>query len=209
MNEEHERIWEEMYRSAERRFSGNPNHDLVAEVSALTPGTALDLGCGEGGDALWLAGQGWRVTAVDISATALARGAEDARRAGLDDRIDWQHRDLAASLPDGPFDLVSAHYLYLPDQMPISQVLRPAAEKVAPGGVLLIGWHGAPPSWAPEHHHEIGYLTPEEVLDRLDLPAKEWRLLLADSRRHGMASPEGRLAMRTDYVLKLARLAAS
>ncbi|TDC10391.1 class I SAM-dependent methyltransferase [Streptomyces sp. 8K308] len=198
-----------MYRSAERRFSGNPNADLVAEVSALTPGRVLDLGCGEGGDALWLAARGWRVTAVDISRTALARGAEDARRSDLDDRIDWQHRDLTASLPDGPFDLVSAHYLYLPDEMPIRQVLRPAAEKVAPGGVLLIGWHGAPPSWAPDHHHEIGNPTPEEVLDRLDLPAKEWRLLLADTRRHGLASPEGRLAMRTDHVIKLGRATAA
>ncbi|TDC61912.1 class I SAM-dependent methyltransferase [Streptomyces hainanensis] len=196
-----------MYRSAERKFSGRPNPDLVAEAAELPPGRVLDLGCGEGGDALWLAGRGWRVTAVDISGTALARGAEDARRAGLDDRIDWLHRDLTSALPDGPFDLVSSHYLYLPDRMPVREVLRPAAGLVAPGGVFLVGWHGAPPAWAPEHHHEMGSLTPDEVLAQLDLPAGEWRLLLADTRLHGMPHPEGRLALRADQVLKLRRAA--
>src|SRR5215208_437768 len=72
---EAERFWEDHYRRRERVWSGRPNPVLVDVVGSLRPGTALDLGCGEGGDAIWLARQGWRVTAVDVSATALDRAA--------------------------------------------------------------------------------------------------------------------------------------
>src|SRR5882724_9759517 len=78
---EHE-YWEGRYQEHDHIWSGKPNALLVREVAALPPGAALDLGCGEGGDAIWLAQQGWRVTAVDISATALRRGADHA--VGLD-----------------------------------------------------------------------------------------------------------------------------
>lgn len=74
--------WEEMYSGEETLWSGNPNPQLVAEVSALTPGTALDVGCGEGGDVIWLAQQGWRVTGADFSANGLARAAGHAETAG-------------------------------------------------------------------------------------------------------------------------------
>jgi SAM-dependent methyltransferase len=67
--------WDEMYRTRDRVFSGNPNGVLVAEAAGLPPGQALDVGCGEGADALWLAGRGWHVTAVDVSETALRRAA--------------------------------------------------------------------------------------------------------------------------------------
>jgi ubiquinone/menaquinone biosynthesis C-methylase UbiE len=69
-----EAYWEERYRSATTVWSGEPNRQLVAEAADLPPGTALDAASGEGGDAVWLARRGWRVTAVDFAATALARG---------------------------------------------------------------------------------------------------------------------------------------
>ncbi|WP_338037967.1 class I SAM-dependent methyltransferase [Nocardiopsis halophila] len=65
--------WDDRYSSEERLFSGNPNGVLVAEVEGLAPGRALDLGCGEGADAVWLAERGWHVAAVDISQVALDR----------------------------------------------------------------------------------------------------------------------------------------
>ena len=87
---------------------------LVDVVGSLRPGKALDLGCGEGGNAIWLARQGWRATAVDVSATALDRASSDAATAGVADRIDFQRHDLALTFPSGAFDLVSAQYLHSP-----------------------------------------------------------------------------------------------
>ena len=74
-----EQWWEDRYASGEAHWSGRPNDVLVAETADLTPGTALDVGCGTGGDAIWLAEQGWQVTAVDLSRTALDRAAAAAR----------------------------------------------------------------------------------------------------------------------------------
>ncbi|WP_229796335.1 class I SAM-dependent methyltransferase, partial [Saccharothrix coeruleofusca] len=105
-------FWEQMYRSRERLFSGAPNGVLVTEVADLPPGQALDVGCGEGGDALWLARRGWRVTAVDISHTALSRAA--AAGADVAGRVAWKHGDLTATPPPaGAFDLVSIQYFPL------------------------------------------------------------------------------------------------
>ena len=85
--------WEERYSSEERVWSGSPNAQLVAEVTDLTPGTALDLGCGEGGDVVWLAQNGWQVTGADFSANGLARAARHAEEAGVADRTDWWQVD--------------------------------------------------------------------------------------------------------------------
>ena len=85
--------WEERYSSEEKVWSGRPNPQLVTEVSGLTPGTALDVGCGEGGDVIWLAQQGWQVTGADFSANGLARAARHAEEAGVADRTDWWQVD--------------------------------------------------------------------------------------------------------------------
>ena len=90
-------FWDARYRSADRIWSGNPNPHLVAHVAELFPRTALDVGCGEGADAIWLASLGWQVTAIDVSTVALDRAAEQAAAAGrrVADRITWQHADVA------------------------------------------------------------------------------------------------------------------
>ena len=103
-----EQFWDARYAGEHRIWSGNPNPVLVRETAQLTPSTALDLGCGEGADAVWLAQQDWQVTGVDISQVALDRATEHASDAGVADRIDWQRRDLGESFPTGSFDLVSA-----------------------------------------------------------------------------------------------------
>ena len=91
--------WETRYREKGGWWSGNANVALEREIGGEAPGTALDLGSGEGGDALWLAAEGWSVTAIDISATALAVGAARAESLGLGERIEWVQQDLATWHP--------------------------------------------------------------------------------------------------------------
>jgi SAM-dependent methyltransferase len=140
-----EEFWDARYGQSDQIWSGNPNTVLVREVTGLEPGRALDLGCGEGADAIWLAQQGWRVTATDISGVALDRAARHAVAAGVADRVDWQRHDLGASFPDGAFDLVSAQFLHSLGDMPREKILRTAASAVAPAGVLLVVGHAGPP----------------------------------------------------------------
>ena len=119
--------WNAFYTEHEQIWSGKPNAAFVDEVSGLTPGRALDLGCGEGADAIWLAQRGWTVTAVDISTVALGRAAEHAKAAGVGDRIDWQQHELGKSFPDGEFDLVSAQFLHSKTELPRDGILRRAS----------------------------------------------------------------------------------
>jgi 2-polyprenyl-3-methyl-5-hydroxy-6-metoxy-1,4-benzoquinol methylase len=137
--------WEERYSGEEKIWSGDPNPQLVTEVSRLTPGTALDVGCGEGGDVIWLARQGWRVTGADFSANGLARAARHAEEAGVADRTDWWQVDARTFEAGGrSFDLVTTHFLHPPDGGMV-EVARRLAGAVAPGGHLLVVGH------APSH----------------------------------------------------------
>ena len=169
-------FWEARYRSTRgeegRVWSGRVNAAVEREAAELAPGTALELGCGEGGDALWLAARGWNVTAVDISATALAVGAAEAERAGLADRIAWVHADLSSWEPSSTFDLITSAFLHSPVELPREEVLRRAASAVAPGGRLLVVGHGAVPPGSRLDHEQHGgppLPTPDGVLASLEL----------------------------------------
>ncbi len=201
-----ERFWEGHYRGHERVWSGRANPVLVDVAGSLPPGTALDLGCGEGGDAIWLAGLGWRVTAVDVSATALDRASTHATTAGVEDRIDYQQHDLAHTFPVGAFDLVSAQHLHSPVEFPRGRVLRAAARAVAPGGLLLIVDHGSvrPWAWNPDPHTR--FPTPEEVLAALDLSPGMWHTELLGSPERRAMGPNGQSATVTDNVIAVGRL---
>lgn len=196
---EAERFWEDHYRGHERRWSGRPNPVLVDVVGSLRPGSALDLGCGEGGDAIWLARQGWRVIAVDVSATALDRAAADAANAGVGGRIDFQRHDLAVAFPSGIFDLVSAQYLHSPIEFPRVDVLREAASAVTIGGLLLIVDHASvsPRSWA----------DPEDTLAPLGLIPDQWHTERLEAREREATGPNGQRTTFTDNVIALRRLA--
>ncbi|MFI1092219.1 SAM-dependent methyltransferase [Streptomyces sp. NPDC020917] len=202
-----EEYWDGRY-GTERMWSGRPNAALVREAADLIPGTVLDLGCGEGGDAIWLAHQGWQVRAVDVSQVALDRGAEHAADAGVTaGSIEWQRHNLADTFPDGSFDLVSTHFLHSPIEIPRERILRSAADAVAPGGVLLIVGHAGLPPWAPEPAHEVSFPTAAEVHHDLELPDGAWEVLVADELERDATDPDGNPSRLTDSVLKLRRRA--
>jgi SAM-dependent methyltransferase len=171
-------FWEDFY-GGDRRWSGKPNASLVEEVADLEPGTALDLGCGEGGDAIWLAAEGWTVTGTDISQTALDIAAQHAAEVGVD--VTWERHDLAVSRPAGSFDLVTTSFLHSKVELPRAQILRTAAEAVAPGGTLLIIGH-AP---SAEHHHAEDLPGPDEVVAEIALPEEAWQHVSSDLRERG------------------------
>ncbi|WP_189110702.1 bifunctional NAD(P)/FAD-dependent oxidoreductase/class I SAM-dependent methyltransferase [Streptomyces camponoticapitis] len=204
-----EEFWDSRYAESARVWSGNPNTVLVREAADLTPGRALDLGCGEGADAIWLAGRGWRVTACDISGVALAKARRhaEAADAGVAGRIDWQRHDFGTSFPTGTYDLVSAQFLHSPDDMPREKILRAAASAVAPGGVLLIVGHAGLPSWEPDPDIDVHLPTPDEVLASLELADEDWEVLLSEEHERIQTRPDGQPGTRTDNALKVRRRA--
>ncbi|TDB75036.1 MFS transporter, partial [Actinomadura sp. KC216] len=199
-------FWDSRYAEHDHLWSGDPNQMLVQETSDLEPGTALDLGCGEGGDAIWLAKRGWHVTATDISGVALERAARHAEAAGVADRIDFQQHDLGVSFPKGTYDLVSAAFLHFPQEgLPREPVLRAAAAAVAPGGTLLIVGHSGPPPWDPDAYPKAHLPTAAEVLASLRLPDGEWDVLYSAEHDRVQTAPDGRVMHRTDSTVKVRR----
>ena len=131
--------WNSRYAQKELLWTAQPNRRFAAEVAGLRPGRALDVACGEGRNAVWLAEQGWRVTGVDFSDVALAKAAELAASRGVE--IEWVVADVLEVAPAPlAFDLVAVLYLQLP-AAELAQALRSAAAAVAPGGTLLVLGH--------------------------------------------------------------------
>ena len=200
-----ERFWEEHYRASTRLSNGSPSGALVRFVETLPEGTALDLGCAQGDDAIWLARRGWRVVAVDVSGTVLARAAKNAETAGVSDLIAFERHDLASTFPKGRFDLVSALFMHSPVEFPRTRVLRAAARAVAPGGLLLIVEHAsvAPWSWADP---DTTFPTPEQSLAALDLDPSRWHSEFLGAPKREATGPNGQSATVTDNVIALRRL---
>jgi SAM-dependent methyltransferase len=188
--------WHEHY-VAEAIWSGNPNGALVAEVSGLVPGRAVDVGCGEGADAVWLASQGWQVTGFDVAGSALDRGRAAAVAAGVE--VEWLRAGLlSAELPQGAFDLVSACYpalLRTPEGLAEQALLA----LVAPGGRLLVLAHA---DIDREQAIERGF-DPDDYVDldaiRAALP-NDWTIETDDRRDRHVATGAG-AGHTTDLVL--------
>jgi SAM-dependent methyltransferase len=131
--------WDRRYAGVENLWSAKPNRFLVAEVEGLAPGRALDLACGEGQNAIWLAGAGWRVEGVDYSSVAIAKARARAARDGVD--ATFAEADLVEYEPDpSAYDLVLMLYLHLPAEEH-RLVLARAARSLAPGGMLVLLGH--------------------------------------------------------------------
>ena len=135
-----ERHWTESRDPESSTHAGHAPHPYLArETAGLTPGTALDAGSGAGEEAIWLAAQGWRVTAADISAAGLARASARAKNESVSDRVTWVQADLTTWEPPHPFDLVTTSYAH--PAMPQLAFYHRIAGWVAPGGALLIVGH--------------------------------------------------------------------
>ncbi len=204
MVSETERFWETRYAAQEQTWSGRVNPWLPEVAERLTPGRALDLGCGEGADTEWLARAGWEVVAADVSPTALRRTEERVAAAGLADRVRVERHDLELSRPTGPFDLVSAQFLMSPIAFARDRVLQALAPSIVPGGRLLIVDHGAAPPWS-SHQHDT-FLSPEETWAATGLGAAGWTLERCETRSRE-ATHRGHSGTLED-VLVLARRAA-
>lgn len=179
------RNWDEMYRSRGHLVSDEPNDTVRFETAGLRPGRALDVGCGLGADARWLADNGWIVTALDVSALALARARELARS---NTRVEWRQGDLmTADLHPQPYDLVSVHFVPL-RRDDTDTVVRRLLATVAPGGTLLVV------------NHDVADLAPEDRLaaadhyltsDLIGLLGSDWTVGTHERRPRTRPAPAG------------------
>jgi SAM-dependent methyltransferase len=201
-----ENFWDERYRSAQRVWSGQPNPQLIAEVAALAPGRALDVGCGEGADAIWLARNGWDVVAADISGVAISRGEQHTRDTApaAAARIEWRRADLLAEPPEpGSYDLVTAQFMQLPPE-PRTKLFISLATAVRPAGTLLIVGHhpsdlgtGVPRPAMPEV-----FYTAQEIAALLD---SSWAVAVSEARPRPATTPDGAEVTIHDAVLMATR----
>jgi len=198
-----EEFWERRY-GGERVWSGRVNRALAEVVAELDPGRAgdagparaLDLGCGEGGDVLWLAERGWDATGIDLStrAVARARAAADELELGnarfiAADLSEWARNPSGVDGAADGFELVTAGFLQSPVELARAEILRTAARRVVPGGRLVVLSHAAPP---PRAEHRMGdFPTPEGELAMLDLDPEHWQVVIAEVRRRSGEAPEG------------------
>ncbi|MCM2580629.1 class I SAM-dependent methyltransferase [Streptomyces meridianus] len=199
-------FWEERHRTRSAGHGGPPHPHLVAEAGRLAPGTALDAGCGEGAEAVWLASRGWRVTAVDIAATALHRAREHAASFGAEvaGRIAWVRADLTVRTPSaGGFDLVTTHYAH--PRTSHADLIRSLAEAVAPGGSLVVVGHHppAPGNTDPHTGAPEAHITAEEVVTCLD-PGL-WDVTVAEARARPVKGHDGHEAALHDTVVSARR----
>ncbi len=203
-----EEFWDERYAGAPALWSGRPNPRLVAHAVDLAPGLALDVGCGEGADAIWLAERGWSVTGIDISGVALERAAGHADAAGVTDRVGFRRVDLldpgAGEPPESSYDLVSVQFLHVASADFAGLYTRLAAA-VRPGGSLLVAGHH-PDDVATglrDFSRADVMITPERVTALLAAPA--WEIRYAGSPTRPATTHDGEPATATDAVVHAVR----
>ena len=184
-------FWEQRWSRAlrehgERIAQMPPNASLTAEVADLTPGRALDAGCGHGSDALWLAAGGWRVTAVDFAATALAQARATAEAIELAERVEWVEADLGtwAPAPDA-YDLVVCLYVHVAGS--VEETVQRMASGVAPGGTLFLVGHRPIDPATGEATAAARQVQVSVEAARAALDPAEWDLLVAEDRPRAQA----------------------
>jgi len=160
--------WNARYAASELLWTAEPNRRFASEVEDLEPGRALDLACGEGRNAVWLAERGWRTTGVDFSDVALAKAERLAASRGVE--VEWVLADVLEHEPErGAFELVAVLYLQLPHEQ-LAEVLHTSVGALAPGGTLVVLGHD---TTNLTHGHggprDASVLfTPEDVVPQLE-----------------------------------------
>lgn len=214
-------FWDNRYSSAGQLWSGQPNARFAAHVADLEPGEALDAGCGEGADAIWLARRGWTVTAVDVSAVALDRAAAAAHAASsaaggaassaaggaaggdIAGRITWRREDLLTWVPEPDrYDLVSAQFMQFPraEQAAFHQRLAAA---VRPGGTLLLIAHHPDDLHAARHGRPDLFWYAEDIAASLE-PGR-WEVRVAEASGRSAIDHDGQPVTVRDTVLRAVR----
>lgn len=178
--------WNVKYGS-QKVWSGAVNLTLPPVVSQLAVGAALDLGCGEGGDAIWLASQGWRVRGVDFSNEALARANQAASDQDVESLCEWIQADLSVWTTNRSYDLVTCHFLHEDSDVRV-RAWRSAAAAVAPGGTLLIVGH------APDEAHALHGPPRESRFDEDEITmalalSSGWDVDVETREREGQGEP--------------------
>ncbi len=179
-----ERRWSQaLQQHGDRLALRPPNAHLTGELAELPPGVAVDAGCGHGAETLWLAARGWRVTAVDFSATALAHARSTAEAMGADiaGRIEWAEGDLGIWTPEpGRYDLVLCLYVHVAGS--VGEMVQRLASGVAPGGTLLLAGH-QPVDPATGLETAAAGQVQVSVQDAVDaLDPEHWQLVVAEER---------------------------
>lgn len=198
-------FWDERYAGSAQVWSGHVNAVIAAEAEHLAPGRALDVGCGEGGDALWLAERGWDVLGVDLSQVAVDRAAERAAETGLAERARFEQRDLLAwAPPEQAFDLVTAAFIHLgPTERRTAYAALASA--VAPGGTLVVvAHHPSDIGVVPRPPYPDLFFTEQDLVDDLAAWPGEWDVVVAEARPRP-ATHDGQPVTVHDAVLRAVR----
>ncbi|RVW06050.1 class I SAM-dependent methyltransferase [Rhodococcus spongiicola] len=200
-------FWDARYDSTAAVWSGKPNPHLVEQVTDVAPGNALDVGCGEGADAIWLASRGWNVTGLDVSPVALTRAAARAAEAGTEiaGRTSWKQTDLRTWEPPAHrFDLVSAHFIHVPASDRRVLHGRLAAAVRQGGRLLIVGHHPSDLQTSVGRFDFPDLLfTAEQVAAALD--PDDWEILVCAEPTREALDPEGRPVTIRDAVLHAIR----
>lgn len=200
-------FWEERYASSVDRNRGKAGRFLQTHVASLSPRRVLELGCSTGDDSLWLAEQGWQVTAVDLSEQATHTAQRLAEEAKLAHQIQFLACDLSVDFPTGEFELVIALYFQSPyDSFPRIPILQTAASRIVPGGHLFIVTHATGPSWKPHADTMPAFPTAEGDWAALALPQHQWTLEKCSVETRIAKGPEGQECEVKDNVILARRL---
>lgn len=199
-------FWDERYTPNLSRVRGKAGRFLQQELSKLDPKRVLELGCSTGDDSLWLAEQGWQVTAVDISDVATQIGQRLAEEAGLADKIDFLACDLATEFPEGEFELVCALYFQSPfESFPRARILQQAASRIVSGGHLLVVTHASAAPWSMQQHPDFVFPTLEADWAELKLSEDQWQIENLSVQSRLAKGPEGQEAEVKDNLIFVRR----
>lgn len=204
--------WDARYSEKERLWSGKPNAMLVRFADQFDsdhseqPKKALDVGCGEGADAIWLAQQGWKVTGIDLSTVAITRAKESAAVLNLDAHFHATDAIQYANEIGGKFDLVIVSFMHSRDEEQRATTMRAIPNFVKPGGQLFVVSHAAMPPWSRHHEHEDGSPRPTfDITAASEIAAlglgQEWEIQVAKELDRPATGPEGEEAILRDAVV--------